>query len=263
MIRECINSFDTNPVLYLNGKQSQIKVVKGIGNEVFHKSLHPDAKIEINFGMSVGCKVFIGEGFKGSVKVQFSKPDCIFYIGNHVEIDNLLVKLRAARSGVYIGSNVTTSGPCLMVARSDNDAASKIIIGDHCLLSYDIAIRNDDQHPVFDATTWQRVNLPSSNVVVEPYCWIGHRATILKNVRVGACSIIGSGAVVTKPIPRFSSAMGSPAIVKSIQGKIWSRGSGASMLDAQMYLDRYAEPGSFTRLKKLPGLSESDEPSDD
>lgn len=43
--------------------------------------------------------------------------------------------------------------------------------------------------------------------------FVGTRATILPNVRIGRGCVIGAGAVVTKDVPDFSIAVGSPARV--------------------------------------------------
>ncbi len=57
---------------------------------------------------------------------------------------------------------------------------------------------------------------PPRPVVIEDDVWIGTRAIILPGVRVGAGSIIGAGAVVTKSVPPYSIVAGNPArVVKS------------------------------------------------
>jgi galactoside O-acetyltransferase len=43
--------------------------------------------------------------------------------------------------------------------------------------------------------------------------WIGIGAIILQGIRIGRGSIIGAGSVVTRDIPPFSIAMGTPARV--------------------------------------------------
>lgn len=48
-------------------------------------------------------------------------------------------------------------------------------------------------------------------VIIEPNCWIGFRAIILPNVKIGYGSLIGAGSVVTGNIPPFSIAAGNPA----------------------------------------------------
>ena len=43
--------------------------------------------------------------------------------------------------------------------------------------------------------------------------WIGEKVSILPGVTIGDGSIIGAGSVVTKDIPSFTIAVGSPAVV--------------------------------------------------
>ena len=51
------------------------------------------------------------------------------------------------------------------------------------------------------------------NVYIEDDVWIGARVTILPGVTVGAHSIIGAGAVVTKDVPEYVIVAGVPAKV--------------------------------------------------
>lgn len=48
-------------------------------------------------------------------------------------------------------------------------------------------------------------------VVIEDDVWIGSRVTIMGGVRIGAHSIIGAGAVVTRSVPEYSVVGGNPA----------------------------------------------------
>ncbi len=61
-------------------------------------------------------------------------------------------------------------------------------------------------------------NLTSKGpVVIEENVWIGEGAAILPNVTVGANSVIGANAVVTKDVPANSIAIGIPArVIKTI-----------------------------------------------
>ncbi len=56
--------------------------------------------------------------------------------------------------------------------------------------------------------------------------WIGERAAVLKDVTVGACSVIGFGTVLTQDMPRFALALGVPARCKPRPGRIWARATG-------------------------------------
>jgi acetyltransferase-like isoleucine patch superfamily enzyme len=54
-------------------------------------------------------------------------------------------------------------------------------------------------------------------VVIEDDVWVGTRATILPGVRVGARSVIGAGAVVTRDVPADVVVAGNPArVVRSL-----------------------------------------------
>lgn len=48
-------------------------------------------------------------------------------------------------------------------------------------------------------------------VVIEDDVWIGSRVTIMGGVTIGAHSVIGAGAVVTKSVPEYSVVGGNPA----------------------------------------------------
>ena len=50
-------------------------------------------------------------------------------------------------------------------------------------------------------------------VIIEDDVWIGARAIILKGVTIGRGAIIGAGAVVSRSVPPYAVAVGSPARV--------------------------------------------------
>ena len=53
-------------------------------------------------------------------------------------------------------------------------------------------------------------------VIIEDDVWIGMRAIILPDVRIGKGSVIGAGTIVTKDIPEYSVFCGNPGrVVKS------------------------------------------------
>ena len=51
------------------------------------------------------------------------------------------------------------------------------------------------------------------DIVIGDYVWIGGGAIILPGVTIGEGSIIGAGSVVSRDIPPYSVAIGSPAKV--------------------------------------------------
>ena len=55
-------------------------------------------------------------------------------------------------------------------------------------------------------------------VVIKDHVWIGANVTIMPGVTIGDHSVIGAGAVVTRDIPPFSIAVGSPAkVIRQIE----------------------------------------------
>ena len=58
-------------------------------------------------------------------------------------------------------------------------------------------------------------------VTIENDVWIGGNVVILPGVRIGQGSVIGAGSVVTKDIPAFSVAVGSPArVIRQIENDL-------------------------------------------
>lgn len=55
------------------------------------------------------------------------------------------------------------------------------------------------------------VEFTVEDVVIEYGAYIGVNAIILPSVRVGRCSIVGAGAVVTKDVPPYTIVGGNPA----------------------------------------------------
>lgn len=58
----------------------------------------------------------------------------------------------------------------------------------------------------------------AQGVTIGDDCWIGGNTTIMPGVEIGKGCTIGAGSVVTKSIPDFSVAIGSPArVVKTVE----------------------------------------------
>ncbi|WP_240617168.1 sugar O-acetyltransferase [Nocardioides speluncae] len=64
-------------------------------------------------------------------------------------------------------------------------------------------------HPSDPAS--RRRGITSAPIRIERNVWVGAGATILQGVTVGADSVIGAGAVVTKDVPPATLAVGVPA----------------------------------------------------
>lgn len=85
-----------------------------------------------------------------------------------------------------------------------------VVIGDDCLLSGNIVIRNSDGHAI--VSTYRRMN-PDRHVFIGTHVWIGEGVRILKGSRIGDNVIIGSSSLVTSRLEEESNVIlaGNPA----------------------------------------------------
>lgn len=131
-----------------------------------------------------------------------------FYMGDNVRIGrNCFIS-----GGVRVGSGTSINSNVNMVASPPN----VIDIGENCLIAQNVLIRSDD-HKFNDVNriiaSQGRIG---ADILIGQDCWIGANAVLLKGVHLGAHSIVGAGAVVTKSFPPYSVIVGNPArLIKS------------------------------------------------
>ena len=235
--KQFIENFEINEKFYTQFPVHHAFDLKGdIGsNKVLFKD-NIYGKIKIDFSKAENCRVFIGERFNGSLELHITGKNSLIYIGNDCDLKNLKLSSRQDNDFIAVGNYVTTTNRNhWMSGQGSGNSKPAIVIGDDCMFSYDILIRNTDAHPIFNVKDGRVLNEPTKIVLIEPHVWIGQNVNILKSVTIGACSIVALGATVTKDIPRFSSAKGIPAISKINKDAIWSRGYSKSNKDKAKY----------------------------
>lgn len=140
---------------------------------------------------------------------------------NKVTIKDNAKLLTGASIYVSDGGTVFVGGDSTLRKSDVEVCAAKVIIGDDCMFSVDIEIRNTDGHKIYDASTDGLIN-PPQDVYIGNHVWIGKGAIIMKGVNIGDGSVVGRGAIVTRGCPPNSVMAGVPArIVRS--GIYWSR----------------------------------------
>lgn len=114
------------------------------------------------------------------------------------------------RANLHIGNNCGFSSVCLWSHQS-------ITIGNHVNIGADTIIMDSDAHSLsyldrrnIESDLSHKVDKP---IVIDDDVLIGTRCIVLKGVRIGARSIIGSGSVVVNDIPEDCIAAGNPAKV--------------------------------------------------
>jgi len=98
--------------------------------------------------------------------------------------------------------------------RSFFSVGQRIRVGPYCLISNDCNLLGAD-HDFRNPFTPYLVSpvVAEGYIDIGPNCWLGSASIVLKDVSIGFGSIIGAGSVVTKAVPAFSLAVGSPACV--------------------------------------------------
>jgi acetyltransferase-like isoleucine patch superfamily enzyme len=144
------------------------------------------------------------------------------------------VYLHACPQGIHIGDNVFVMHQTELHVYNFRDLPhSGIWIGDNCFIGEFTIVRGQggvhigDSVLVAPGAEILAVNhlfgdvtqpviaqgIEAKGIVIEDGAWIGGGAVVLDGVRVGRGAVIGAGAVVTRDVPPFSVAVGSPARV--------------------------------------------------
>jgi acetyltransferase-like isoleucine patch superfamily enzyme len=137
-------------------------------------------------------------------------------IGEGSIVEGSLVCERDGAS-IVIGRN-TFIGASLVAS------ASCVEIGDDVLISWGCNIVDHNSHAIgwqqrkHDVRDWYHNKKDWTHVTVKPVrigdkAWVGLNVIVLKGVEIGEGAVIAAGSVVTKSIPAWTVAAGSPAKV--------------------------------------------------
>lgn len=85
-------------------------------------------------------------------------------------------------------------------------------IGENTMFGGNCTIVSAD-HDINDVPSLRDSGHIGGDITIGDNCWIGANCVITKGVTIGEGAIIGAGSVVTKDIPPFTIAVGSPAKV--------------------------------------------------
>lgn len=115
---------------------------------------------------------------------------------------------------IEMGEGVVICAGCIL--------SNQIRVGAHVHLNPDCTIGHDAVFEDF-ATLAPGIHV-SGNVLSEEGCYVGTGANIVPNMRIGAWSTIGAGAVVTEDVPPNSTVVGVPGRVIRTRPAGWQLG---------------------------------------
>lgn len=157
---------------------------------------------------------------------QYIKIGKGFTTGFNCRIDALNINNLGEKYLIEIGENVEINdevhiGATEKIIIEDNVLiASKVYISDHNHGSY----KGDEQDSPMSIPKERKIY--SSPIKIEKNVWIGELCCVLQGVTIGEGSIIGAMSVVTKDIPPYTIAVGSPAkLIKryNFENKKWDK----------------------------------------
>ena len=149
-------------------------------------------------------------------------------IGKNCMLSNTSIFISGDNNQLIVEDEVRFMGPCRIVMNGNsilhikrnagirgvefNLNGANIEVGELCMFSYGITLRNHDSHKIIDPKTQQILN-PPKDIVLGSHVWVAQNATILKGCRIGSDSVIGFGSIVTKSCAPGSIMTGIPAKV--------------------------------------------------
>lgn len=181
-------------------------------------------------------KIYLNKSLIKNTKAIIHNNNNLISIGENTTLSNCFFDIKGNNNIVKIGDNCRIGktefwikgNNCTIELKNNvyirsahiacGDNQNIIEIGNNCLIAYNVEIRNNDSHYIFDLSTNEQVNKPQ-NILIEDKVWIGGNTTILKGVKVGKGSVIGGGSIVTKSVDENSIYVGSPA--KKIKSNIY------------------------------------------
>lgn len=112
---------------------------------------------------------------------------------------------------VFISENVKISSGLHIL----NSSTEKVIIKKYTVFAANCTIAPNSHRSTVTIPQFllgaSHVNDYSSEIIIDEDVWLGVGVTILSGVHIGRGCIIGAGSLVTKSLPPYSVAVGSPA----------------------------------------------------
>ena len=118
-----------------------------------------------------------------------------------------LISLHAINGLLFIDSNTSINSNTFI----DASESGQIHIGKNVLIGQNVVIRATDHGFVETDIPINKQGHYSGRIIIEEDVWIGANCVVVRNVVIGAHSIVAAGSVVTKDVPPYSLVGGVPA----------------------------------------------------
>jgi acetyltransferase-like isoleucine patch superfamily enzyme len=128
-------------------------------------------------------------------------------IGENVVLTQSILWFEDQECMISIGSGTTMQRNGHIAV---TEPGRKIEIGENCMFSFDVDIRNGDSHSIVEAATGKRVNW-AKNISIGEHVWLGAYSQVLGGADIGKNAIIGIRSLVKGKVGEGVIAAGIPA----------------------------------------------------
>jgi acetyltransferase-like isoleucine patch superfamily enzyme len=197
-------------MLFMHNKFLGFNSIKksGIGNKItgIRYSIIRHTKININGANNI-IEFSDKNYFKNSKIYIYGNNNKVSFGEDVISIDGEFW-LEDDGNTVKIGNGTTIYGRTHIAATE----GKTVEIGNDCMFSADIFIRTGDSHSIIDQNN-KRIN-EARDVIIHDHVWFGNKTTILKGANIQSNTVLGTGAVLTKPCDQSNVILaGNPARV--------------------------------------------------
>jgi len=133
--------------------------------------------------------------------------DCGMDIGSRAVISKGCV-VQSKTGPLHIGRECDIGAHVVLTSVGGITLESNVLIAGNCYIGGSRYNWEDRETPIMYQNIYSR-----GPVIIRKGAWIGAAVTILDGVTIGKGCVIGAGSLVTKNIPEFSIAIGSPASI--------------------------------------------------
>lgn len=176
--------------LYRLVGRNHIRVVKGNSFDIGHAFMkHCSVTIT---GKNNSVTIAPGLTRLSGLTISIFGSNCQVLIGRGSNIRNTHLVIEDDYGKIVMKEHVTIHGQTEIAVIE----GTQVTIGEDCLFSAHINIRTGDSHSILDKNTGKRIN-PSQDIEIGDHVWIGNDVKILKGVKIGGHSIVGTGAILS------------------------------------------------------------------
>lgn len=152
--------------------------------------------------------VFRKGGVVRNTSIHIRGNNNVIEIGEKTSINYGDLYIEDDNNRIVIGDRTNLCGKIHLACTEGKE----IRIGNDCLFSSEIVFRTGDSHSITDLNG-KRLNF-AENVVIGDHVWVGHRVLVNKGVVIPENTVVGTGAIVTKPFGESNTVIaGVPAKV--------------------------------------------------